>query len=139
MLIGQAAAFVVGALLLWRIATPVYFDDMSGLESITWSLLWVPGLVLAVLSGTLAGSSFRLGWPWWIAAIGSGLVSLLAFYPPFFFVGEAPGETVPETNFTELVAALLGWTLYNVASVGLALAIGSPGRNLSERATRASC
>ena len=127
-LIGQGTIFVAGALLLWQVATPVYFDDASGLQSIDWPLLWVPALVFAGLSGTLAGLSIRMGWPWWIAALAICLVGLPAFYLPFFFVGDVPGSTVPDTNFTDLVAALLGWTLFNLASAGLAVAVSTLGR-----------
>lgn len=129
MLVVQVTVFVVGAVLLWRVATPLYFDELSSLGSVSWPLLWAPALAFAVLSGTFAGLSVRRGWHWWVATMILVLVGLPALYAPMFFVAEWPGSTVPETNFTDLVAALLGWSLYAIASVGLAVAIGTPDRN----------
>jgi hypothetical protein len=120
--------FAAGALLLWWVATPLYFDEMSSLGSVSWPLLLAPALAFAVLSGTFAGLSIRRQWPWSVAALVIVLISLPALYAPCFFVTEWPGSTVPETNSTDLVAALLGWALYEIVSIGLSVAIGTQGR-----------
>jgi hypothetical protein len=122
-----AGVIVGGLLLLWS-ALPLEFDSLSGLESISWPLLWIPALVLAAVAGTLEGISIRLGWPWWVAVSVFGVASFPAFVPPMFFVGW-PEEFQPYTQVTELAAALLGWTFFVAASLVLAMAIGTLGHN----------
>jgi hypothetical protein len=124
----HAAVWFVGALLLWWLASPLYFDEMSSLTSISWPLLWAPALSCAGLSGTVAGLSIRRRWPWWVPAFVLVLVSLPGLYVPCFFVARWSGSTLQETNLTDLIAALLGWTLYELVSIGLAVAIGRQGR-----------
>jgi hypothetical protein len=120
----QLAVFLTGALLLCWVATPLYFDEISSLESVSWPLLWVPALALSALGGTIAGLCLQRRWPWWVAAAGLVLVGVPAIGPPMFFVTDWPGSTVSETNFTDLVAASHGWMLYVTLSTGLALAVG---------------
>lgn len=128
LLLVQGSVFVAGGLLLWWFATPVYDDGLSALASVSWPLLFVPAVALAVLAGTLASLCIRSGRPWWLAGISLVLVSLPALYPPLFLVGRWPGSTVQETNLSDLVAATLAWALYVVMSSGLAAAVGRPSR-----------
>jgi hypothetical protein len=124
----HAAMWFAGSLLLWWLASPLYLDEMSSLTSVSWPLLWAPALSCAGVSGTVAGLSIRRRWPWWVPGVVLVLVSMAALYVPCFFVARWPGSTLQETNLTDLIAALLGWTLYEVVSIGLAVAIGRQGR-----------
>lgn len=126
-LVIQAAVFIAGGLLLWWVATPLYFDEMSSLDSISWPLLWLPALAFAVPSGTIAGLSIRLRWRWWVPVIFLVVIGVLALYAPMFFVAKWPGSTVPETDVTDLLAAVVGWTLYEITSCALAVTIGIAG------------
>jgi hypothetical protein len=137
-LVIQVVVFLTGALLIWWAATPLYFDQISALESISWPLLLVPALALAVPSGAFAGLSIRGRWPLWIAGLVLVLIGLPAIYAPFFFVAHWPGSTVLETNFTDLVAALLGWSLYGIASSALAVGLGRLGRRHLRDSPRAT-
>ena len=124
LLLVQGAVFLAGGLLIWWFATPVHVDALSALASVSWPLLFVPAVALAVLAGILAGLCIRLGRPWWLAGISLALVSLPALYPPLFLVGRWPGSTVQETDLSDLVAAMLGWALYVITSGGLAAVVG---------------
>ncbi|HEX2894294.1 MAG TPA: hypothetical protein VHO29_09875 [Marmoricola sp.] len=126
-LVIQAAVFIAGGLLLWWVATPLHFDEMSSLDSISWPLLWLPALAFAAPSGAVAGLSIRLGWRWWVPATVLVVIGLLALYAPMFFVAKWPGSTAQETNVTDLLAAVAGWTLYEITSSALAVTIGIAG------------
>jgi len=133
--LAHLAVLIVGGLLLLWSAIPLEFDSASGLKSISWPILWVPALVLATLAGTVEGVSLRLSWPWWVAVVVFGVASVPAFVPPVLFVGW-PEEFQPCTPATSLAAALLGWTLFIAASLGLAIAVGTLGHDHSDGGPR---
>jgi hypothetical protein len=134
LLVAHAITLVLGALLIWWIASPVAVSGGSSLSlrSIDWPVLLVvlvvPALFLAAVAGVVEGLLVRHGRPR-VAIVVFWVVSLPALYPPLLFVGDWPGEdpTIP-TDLGNVIAALVGWALFVVAAGAIALLTAEPGR-----------
>jgi hypothetical protein len=116
----QALIFVLGAVLLWRAASPLS-GYWSSLDSEDWGLIAEPALFFGSVGGIVEGLCIRRDHL--VVAIVVAVISgLPALYVPLFVA--TPVDDLLRTEPTELIAALLGWTLFIATSVTASSAVG---------------
>lgn len=136
LLIAHSVTLVAGSLVLWWLATPLRMDDVTGLGSYEWGWLLVRVVSLGVLVGIIEGLLARHG-RLGLAFVVVTPVGLYALWVTGLYVADLIAEEQDlETDVSALVVALIGWAVFAVLSLGVALAItGRPTRAANDGPT----